>query len=78
LQDIPGDRTICTIVFPRNETIDVALCYTIPIIVIACALPMALFLYHYQRIFQRIIDTRNRWAVSCVAQVGLVLNFFPT
>lgn len=29
---------------------------------------MSLLVYHYQRIFQRILDTRNRWAVSCVAQ----------
>lgn len=66
--------TICTLVFPRSDILNVSLCFTIPIIIVACLLPMALLVYHYQRIFQRIIDTRNRWAVPCVAQVRIV-NF---
>ncbi|XP_003423809.1 free fatty acid receptor 4 isoform X1 [Nasonia vitripennis] len=67
-KEVAGGYTICTLVFPRNDILNVSLCFTIPIIVIACLLPMALLVYHYQRIFQRILDTRNRWAVSCVAQ----------
>ncbi|XP_017796578.1 PREDICTED: free fatty acid receptor 4-like [Habropoda laboriosa] len=59
---------ICTLIFPRNEIVNISLCYTIPIILLACLLPMALLVYHYQRIFQKILDTRNTWAVSCVAQ----------
>ncbi|XP_051171387.1 neuropeptide Y receptor type 2-like [Leptopilina boulardi] len=62
--------TICTLVFPRSEIINVSLCFTIPIIIIACLLPMGLLVYHYQRIFQSILDTRNRWAVPCVVQDG--------
>ncbi|XP_008560645.1 free fatty acid receptor 4 [Microplitis demolitor] len=62
------DLTICTLIFPINEIINVSLCFTIPIIIIACLLPMCLLVYHYQRIFQKIIDTRSRWAVSCVTQ----------
>ncbi|XP_012283038.1 free fatty acid receptor 4 [Orussus abietinus] len=60
--------TICTLVFPRSDVVNVSLCFTIPVIIIACLLPMTLVVYHYQRIFQRILDTRNRWAVPCVAQ----------
>ncbi|XP_034937592.1 free fatty acid receptor 4-like [Chelonus insularis] len=60
--------TICTLVFPKSEVINISLCFTIPVIIVACLLPMCLFVYHYQRIFQRIIDTRSRWAVSCVTQ----------
>ncbi|KAG7200491.1 hypothetical protein KM043_001057 [Ampulex compressa] len=67
-KNVAGDRTICTLVFPRSELVNVSLFFTIPIIVIACLLPMALLVYHYQRIFQKILDTRNRWAVPCVAQ----------
>ncbi|XP_046417975.1 free fatty acid receptor 4-like [Neodiprion pinetum] len=66
-KEVNGD-VICTLIFPRNESINVSLCFTIPIIILACLLPMGLLVYHYQRIFQRILDTRNRWAVSCVAQ----------
>ncbi|XP_011305295.1 5-hydroxytryptamine receptor 1D-like [Fopius arisanus] len=29
---------------------------------------MCLLVYHYHRIFQRIIDARSRWAVPCVSQ----------
>ncbi|XP_033215535.1 free fatty acid receptor 4-like [Belonocnema kinseyi] len=60
--------TICTLVFPRSDVLNVSLCFTIPIIIVACLLPMGLLVYHYQRIFQSILDTRNRWAVPCVVQ----------
>ena len=68
-QDIAGNLTICTLVFPRSDVVNVSLCFTVPIIVLACLLPMTLLVYHYQRIFQKILDTRSRWAVPCVAQV---------
>ncbi|XP_011502175.1 PREDICTED: free fatty acid receptor 4-like [Ceratosolen solmsi marchali] len=67
-KEVLDGSTICTLVFPRSEILNISLCFTIPIIVIACILPMSLLVYHYQRIFQRILNTRNRWAVSCVAQ----------
>ncbi|XP_024935584.1 5-hydroxytryptamine receptor 1D [Cephus cinctus] len=63
-----ADGTICTLVFPKNDVVNISLCFTIPIIIVACLLPMGLLVYHYQRIFQRILDTRSRWAVPCVAQ----------
>ncbi|XP_076678576.1 free fatty acid receptor 4-like isoform X1 [Andrena cerasifolii] len=67
-KDIAGNLTICTLVFPRSDVVNVSLCFTVPIIVLACLLPMTLLVYHYQRIFQKILDTRSRWAVPCVAQ----------
>ncbi|XP_026672567.1 free fatty acid receptor 4-like isoform X2 [Ceratina calcarata] len=63
-----NDKVICTLVFPRTEILNISLCYTIPIIVLACLLPMVLLVYHYQRIFQKILDTRSTWAVPCIAQ----------
>ncbi|XP_043283224.1 free fatty acid receptor 4-like [Venturia canescens] len=67
-KEVMGDVTICTLVFPRSDVVNISLCFTIPIIIVACLLPMVLLVYHYQRIFQRILDTRSRWAVSCVTQ----------
>ncbi|XP_076240030.1 free fatty acid receptor 4-like [Calliopsis andreniformis] len=67
-KDITNELTICTLIFPRSEIINVSLWFTVPIVVLACLLPMALLVYHYQRIFQKILDTRSRWAVPCVAQ----------
>ncbi|XP_074114600.1 free fatty acid receptor 4-like [Cotesia typhae] len=67
-QKVIKEFTICTLIFPINQIVNVSLCFTIPIIIIACLLPMCLLVYHYQRIFQKIIDMRSRWAVSCVTQ----------
>ncbi|XP_023247370.1 free fatty acid receptor 4-like [Copidosoma floridanum] len=60
--------TICTLIFPRSDVINVSLCFTIPIIIFTFLLPIALLVYFYQRIFKKLVDTRNRWAVPCVAQ----------
>ncbi|XP_058801768.1 uncharacterized protein LOC131670276 isoform X1 [Phymastichus coffea] len=67
-QTVADGRTICTLVFPRSEALNVSLCFTLPVVALACLLPMGLLVYHYQRIFQRMLDTRHRWAVPCVAQ----------
>ncbi|KZC10513.1 PREDICTED: neuropeptide Y receptor type 2-like [Dufourea novaeangliae] len=67
-KNIASDLTICTLVFPRSEVLNVSLCFTVPIIVLACLLPMVLLVYHYQRIFQKILDSRSRWAVPCITQ----------
>ncbi|XP_029036861.1 free fatty acid receptor 4-like [Osmia bicornis bicornis] len=67
-KDLKNGSTICTLIFPRSEIANVSLCYTIPIIILACFLPMILLVYHYQRIFKKIFDSRSRWAVPCVAQ----------
>ncbi|XP_078032999.1 neuropeptide FF receptor 1-like isoform X3 [Augochlora pura] len=70
-QDIANELTICTLVFPRSDIVSISLCFIIPIVILACLLPMTLLVYHYQRIFQKILDSRSRWAVSCIAQQGL-------
>ncbi|CAL7938292.1 unnamed protein product [Xylocopa violacea] len=72
-KEIANDSTICTLIFPKNKVVNISLCYTIPIIIFACLLPMTLLVYHYQRIFQKILDTRSTWAVPCVPQ-GLENN----
>lgn len=53
--------TICTLVFPKTEKVNLSLCFTIPVLLLACLLPMSLLVYHYQRIFQKLMKTRNRW-----------------
>lgn len=58
--------TICTLVFPMSNTVNFSICFTVPVILLACLLPMALLVYHYQRIFQKLLSTRSRWAVPCV------------
>ncbi|XP_078032998.1 free fatty acid receptor 4-like isoform X2 [Augochlora pura] len=67
-KDIANELTICTLVFPRSDIVSISLCFIIPIVILACLLPMTLLVYHYQRIFQKILDSRSRWAVSCIAQ----------
>jgi hypothetical protein len=57
---------ICTLVFPVSNAVNVSICFTVPVILLACLLPMALLVYHYQRIFQKLLSTRSRWAVPCV------------
>lgn len=58
--------TICTLVFPMSNTVNISICFTVPVILLACLLPMALLVYHYQRIFQKLLSTRSRWSVPCV------------
>ncbi|PSN51000.1 hypothetical protein C0J52_08589 [Blattella germanica] len=58
--------TICTLVFPMSDTVNLSICFTVPVILLACLLPMGLLVYFYQRIFQKLLSTRNRWAVPCV------------
>ncbi|XP_069689928.1 free fatty acid receptor 4-like [Periplaneta americana] len=58
--------TVCTLVFPVSDTVNVSVCFTAPVILLACLLPMGLLVYHYQRIFQKLLSTRSRWASPCV------------
>lgn len=62
----PRQRAICTLVFPRSDSVNLSLCFTVPVLLLACLLPMALFVFHYQRIFRKLIETRSRWAAPCV------------
>ncbi|XP_063987028.1 neuropeptide Y receptor type 2-like isoform X2 [Diachasmimorpha longicaudata] len=61
-------KAICTLIFPMNQVINISLCFIISIVILACFLPMCLLVYHYHRIFQRIIDARSKWTVPCVSQ----------
>ncbi|KAK3930762.1 5-hydroxytryptamine receptor 1F [Frankliniella fusca] len=57
---------VCTLVFPHSESVNLSLCFTVPVLLLACLLPMALFVFHYQRIFRKLVETRSRWAAPCV------------
>lgn len=52
---------ICTLVFPRSDVVNVSVCFTVPVLFFSCLLPMALLVYHYQRIFSKLLQTRKRW-----------------
>lgn len=66
-QQTTGDgKLICTLVFPRSEDIDISFFFIIPVLFFACLLPMIILVYNYQKIFCKIISTRNAWANTCV------------
>lgn len=60
------NKTICTLVFPQSDAINYSIVFVIPLLLIACLLPMMVLVYNYQRIFHKIFSTRNTWAASCV------------
>ncbi|KAF2884319.1 hypothetical protein ILUMI_21838 [Ignelater luminosus] len=64
--EVENNKTVCTLVFPKSEKINYSFCFVIPLVLIACLLPMVMLVYHYQRIFQKILSTRSTWAASCV------------
>ncbi|XP_075223448.1 neuropeptide FF receptor 2-like [Lycorma delicatula] len=61
---------VCTLVFPRSDSlkISVSICFTIPVILFTCLLPMSLLVFHYQRIFHKLLKTRSRWTIAPVEQ----------
>ncbi|KAJ3621559.1 hypothetical protein MTP99_003676 [Tenebrio molitor] len=59
-------KRICTLVFPKSTNVHFSACFVMPVVVFACLLPMVMLIYHYQRIFHKIISTKNTWASSCV------------
>ncbi|XP_008199874.1 somatostatin-like receptor F_48D10.1 [Tribolium castaneum] len=63
---LENNLKICTLVFPQSSNIHFSACFIMPVIFFACLLPMVLLVYHYQRIFHKIISTKNTWASSCV------------
>ncbi|KAL2720404.1 free fatty acid receptor 4-like [Vespula squamosa] len=65
---VSGGVTICTLVFPQKSVVKISLIFTIVTLTFTCLLPMGLLVYHYQQIFKKILNTRDRWAVPCVAQ----------
>ncbi|CAH1131237.1 unnamed protein product [Ceutorhynchus assimilis] len=58
--------TICSLVFPHSDTVNVSMLFIVIVVVFACLLPMALLVYHYHQIFQKILSTKNAWSTSCV------------
>lgn len=61
VQLVSHNQHICTLVFPRNDRMNVSLIFTIPTLLLACIIPLTLFVYHYQRIFNKLNETRDRW-----------------
>lgn len=59
-REVP-DLGICTLVFPKSDVVNVSICFTVPVIFFSCLLPMALLVYHYVRIFNKLLQTRKRW-----------------
>lgn len=63
---------ICTLVFPKTDSISLSICFTLPAIFFTCILPMGLLVYHYQRIFHKLLKTRRRWSPSAnVSQIDM-------
>lgn len=65
-QEAVDSTKICTLVFPQSDDIDISYFFIIPVIFFACLLPMVILVYNYQKIFCKIISTRNAWANTCV------------
>lgn len=75
--NIANDKTVCTLVFPKSDRINYSFFFVIPLVLIACLLPMLMLVYHYQRIFQKILSTRGTWAASCVVVSSAELKGCP-
>lgn len=71
---------VCTLVFPKSDSVNLSLCFTVPVLLFACLLPMSLLVYHYQRIFQKLLKTRNRWSSNAQVVISSIpnLNESPT
>lgn len=59
-------NVVCTLVFPKSDTINYSLCFVVPVVLLACLLPMTLLVYNYQMVFHKIMSTKDTWASSCV------------
>lgn len=57
------DQIACTFVSPIKNFSSF---FIIPVMILTTLFPMVLLVYHYQRIFHKIISTKNTWASSCV------------
>lgn len=55
-------HTFCTLVFPVSDIVNWSICFTVPVLIVACLLPMGLLVFHYHRIFLKLLKTRNRWS----------------
>ncbi|XP_059476071.1 free fatty acid receptor 4-like [Neocloeon triangulifer] len=64
------DVLICTLVFPQMNGFTLSLAFTVSAVLFACVLPMVLLVYHYQRIFHKLLTTRSRWMVPASSSLG--------
>ncbi|KAF5286392.1 hypothetical protein FQA39_LY16312 [Lamprigera yunnana] len=60
------DKIVCTLIFPKSDSINYSAMFCLPLVLIACLLPMVVLVFNYQRIFRKIFSTRNTWAAPCV------------
>ncbi|RZF45066.1 hypothetical protein LSTR_LSTR002027 [Laodelphax striatellus] len=58
------DTRICTLVFPPNDYVNLSLFFVVPVTGLSCLLPMSLLVFHYQRIFHKLLKTRSRWMIG--------------
>lgn len=65
-QETEDETAICTLIFPKSDTITYSMFFIIPLVLFACLLPMIILVFNYQRIFKKIISTKSTWASSCV------------
>lgn len=63
-QTVDNNARICTLVFPRNDTVNVSLVFLVTTLSLTCITPLTLFVYHYQRIFRKLNETRERWKAN--------------
>lgn len=75
VQTSQGEKTCCTLVFPKSDSVNYSLCFVMPVVLFACLLPMSLLVYNYQVIFQKIMSTKNTWASSCVVAATETSNY---
>ncbi|XP_030754706.1 somatostatin receptor type 5-like [Sitophilus oryzae] len=61
-----NDLTVCSLVFPKSDTVSLSIIFIVVVVLFASLLPMGLLVYHYQQIFQKILSTKNAWSTSCV------------
>jgi len=55
-----GAVRVCTLVFPKNDTFNLSVVFTVSVVSLSSVLPLSLFVYHYQRIFHKLNKTRRR------------------
>ena len=61
VQEVDGGNVVCTLVFPRNDHVNVSLLFTVLTSLLSSIVPLSLFVYHYQQIFHKLKKTRGRW-----------------
>ncbi|KAK7586106.1 hypothetical protein V9T40_003982 [Parthenolecanium corni] len=60
-QTTDNNLRICTLVFPKNDTVNVSLLFLVPTLLLSCIAPLTMFVYYYQQIFRKLNETKDRW-----------------